>query len=511
MEKGFGGGYRLPALWAIAALCIAGGYPLGLTPAIAQAATRGTVAVRTLSHDVHSASRSSVVISNVQVSHDHFAAHSEPAVAENPRNPNNLVAASKFFSDVKNYRFKIGTYYSTNGGRSWHDSGLLPGFDEYHTVSDVSIAFSPDGVAYVSVLACDGLICPGTGNRAGIFVSRSDNGGKSFSKPVPVFVDNSGATFSDKPWIAVDASRGAGRGNVYVAWNLDSLGDPRGCTQADLAEQAPPKPLTEQGGIVLSRSTDGGKTFSPYSTLYPFTPSQSGIGAVPVVGPSGRVSVLFSSIDCGTGKIGNLDFVTSVDFGQTFSTPKAAVQDVDALPTHLGKATFRNATLPAFAASPVDGSLVVAWSDIRHGSADIFTSRSGPKGKSWSKPVQINDDSVKSGTDQIQPALAVSPNGTFSCSWFRYKQHSRLIDVMIAQSFDAGRTFGTSIRVTRKAWNPAIDAPEPEGKSSNTFIGDYQALTADNSTVHPVWNDTQDGSSQQIRTAVMSVGLFVRR
>ena len=31
----------------------------------------------------------------VQVSHDHFGAHAEPAVAVNPRNPRNLLAAAR--------------------------------------------------------------------------------------------------------------------------------------------------------------------------------------------------------------------------------------------------------------------------------------------------------------------------------------------------------------------------------------------------------------------------------
>src|SRR4051794_38385300 len=104
---------------------------------------------------------------NVRVSKDDFLAHSEPSVAENPRNPNNLVAGSKMFTDPNHYQFKIGTYYSKDGGKTWHDSGLLPGFDDYSLVSDVSIAFSPDGVAYVSVLAWDGEA------RSGIYVSRS--------------------------------------------------------------------------------------------------------------------------------------------------------------------------------------------------------------------------------------------------------------------------------------------------------------------------------------------------
>src|SRR4051794_36420020 len=69
--------------------------------------------------------------SNVKVSSDQYLAHSEPHVAENPANPKNLIAGSKMFTDPDNYEFKIGMYYSMNGGKSWTDVGWLPGYDSY--------------------------------------------------------------------------------------------------------------------------------------------------------------------------------------------------------------------------------------------------------------------------------------------------------------------------------------------------------------------------------------------
>src|SRR5947209_13761173 len=65
---------------------------------------------------------------NVRVSKDQYLAHSEPALAMNPRNHLNLLAGSKMFTDPVQYAFKIGTYYSKDGGKTWHDSGFLPGF-----------------------------------------------------------------------------------------------------------------------------------------------------------------------------------------------------------------------------------------------------------------------------------------------------------------------------------------------------------------------------------------------
>ena len=45
----------------------------------------------------------------------------------------------------------------------------------------------------------------------------------------------------------------------------------------------------------------------------------------------------------------------------------------------------------------------------------------------------------------------------------------------------------------------------------STFIGDYQALAVDNRTIHPLWNDTQNGKSQEIHTASLGFQVFTRR
>ncbi|HEX6507053.1 MAG TPA: hypothetical protein VF221_05415, partial [Chloroflexota bacterium] len=84
------------------------------------------------------------------------------------------------------------------------------------------------------------------------------------------------------------------------------------------------------------------------------------------------------------------------------------------------------------------------------------------------------------------------------------------IDVYIAQSTDDGRTFGHNYRVTQHSWDPSIDAPRPDPRGKSTFIGDYQALAVSNTAVHPLWNDTQNGHSQEIRTAVVSTQLLAR-
>ena len=56
-----------------------------------------------------------------------YRSHSEPHIAQSPRNPNVLVAASKQYNrdptSLADYEFKIGTYVSFDRGRTWTDLG----------------------------------------------------------------------------------------------------------------------------------------------------------------------------------------------------------------------------------------------------------------------------------------------------------------------------------------------------------------------------------------------------
>lgn len=443
---------------------------------------------------------------NVQVSNDSYAAHSEPMLAQNPVDPMNLVGGSKFFTDPRRYRFRIGTFVSDDGGASWRDNGPLPGFGAWPKLSDITIAFAPSGnIVYACVLVV-------RGRTSGIYVSRSFDRGHTWVAPVRVYLDRSGATFSDKPWITVDGTRGPHRGSVYVAWNLDRGSSANGESEADTLVQpvaAAPAPRSPVG-VVVARSTDRGRTFSPPITLTRFTPSAFALGATPVVAPNGRVFVAFLWWR-GRGRARRYDIglAESFDGGRRFNATHAIVRGVRPVPNHLPNGTFRNFSLPAFAVSPTDGTLLVAWTDMRRGDADIFKSVSRDGGRTWSIPARINDP-PGDGVDQFQPQLAAAADGSFSAMWFdrRYAAGNRLIDVAVARSGNDGRTFGPNLRVTARSWDPAIDAPQPEGRRSNTFIGDYQGLTADSTALHPFWNDTQNGRTQEIRTETVPLSML---
>jgi hypothetical protein len=439
---------------------------------------------------------------NVRVSHDSYMAHSEPMLAENPDNPLDLVGGSKFFTDPAHYQFQIGYFYSFDGGCTWTDGGVFPGFQQHYTLtSDPTFAFGLNNTVYAAVLfeAYPGM--------SGVAVSTSTDGGRTFGNPVNVFESQSSKNFNDKPWIGVDRTNGLNRGSIYVVWSYD-YGS--GC--------GPGNPCVNE--VAFSRSADGGKTFSPPRMIEgsaPFcanslpdrpphsTRCDAAIGATPIVMPDGTLAVAFlnsfGAIVYAARSIPDRQLiVTSPDGGTTWTAPVsvAAIRDIDVYFPH---EHYRNLSLPAFACDPNTGQLYITWSDLATGYADILFSTSINHGQTWSAPLRVNDDAPRTGAEHFQPQMAVAPDGVISISFFdtRVDPQHRLIDVFLAQSINHGASFLPNLRVTTRSWDPTVDAPF-DGVSQ--FIGDYQGLAVDNQFVHPFWNDTRT-SAQEIFTAAV--------
>lgn len=437
---------------------------------------------------------------NVRVSRDTDLAHSEPMLAENPKNPLNLVGGSKFFTDPAHYKFQIGYYSSFDGGCTWTDGGVLPGFTKDVTTSDPSFAFDNHNDVYAAILY------DGPQGRSGIAVSKSTNRGKTFGNPVSVFENQANHVFSDKPWIAVDQTAGPHNGNIYVAWSYDHNGV---CSYINNCTE----------DLAFSRSTDGGKTFSPVNLVEgnasfctnpatgrpaSSTKCDAAQGAIPVVEPDGMLAIAFPYIDLMSGHIPTRQLaISSPDGGSTWTSPVlvASIHDISG---SFPPEKYRNLSLPAFACDPRTGQLYLTWSDKQPRDADILFTTSTDHGHSWSLPLRVNDDALHNGANQFQPQMAVAPDGVVSISFFdtRLDPQHRLIDVYLAQSVDHGTTFLKNVRVTTQSWNPAVDAPIDE--YGDQFIGDYQGLAADNIFVHPFWNDTLTGAQEIFTAAIPS-------
>lgn len=393
---------------------------------------------------------------NARVSDGDFSAYDEPFVAADPDHPDLLVAASKVFTDNADYRFRVGTFSSDDGGRSWVEHGALPGLADAELVSDPVVAFGIDGAVFVSVIAVSRQ-GERSGEPWGVYVYRSDDGGATFS--APLVVDR--ATGDDKEWIAVDRSDGPNRGTVYVVWVRD-------CT------------------TFISRSRDGRAPFTPARFL-----SRACAGTQVAVGPTGDLYVVAPTYGIFSSTTVRFVLLVSHDGGERFDPPRTIAR-APVMPMTLNGG-MRAGTLPALAIAPDTGALVVAWNDPRDGAADIWLTQSTDDGRTFGEPVRVNDVAAN---DQFQPALVAAADGVVVVSWFdrRRDANNRLAEVMIARSGDGGRTFGESARVSTQRFDPANAAPYDLGQQR--FFGDYQGLALSGDAVVALWNDTRTGLQQ---------------
>jgi hypothetical protein len=150
----------------------------------------------------------------------------------------------------------------------------------------------------------------------------------------------------------------------------------------------------------MSTSTDGGLTWStPQATA----DQVHGLGGQPLVQPDGRVVVPFEGI----GRGGGIRAFTSDDGGSTWN---ASVL-VSAITSHRVTGV-RTSPLPS-AEIGRDGTVYVAWQDSRFepgGGANDIVLSSSADGTTWSPVARIPIDPVGSGIDHFLPGLAVDRN-----------------------------------------------------------------------------------------------------
>lgn len=376
----------------------------------------------------------------------------EPGIAVNPTNPQQSVAV---FQDNAH------AAYSQDRGNSWSAAeSVAP--QSYRVSGDVSTAFDNQGHAFVCYIAFDKL---GTFNywaqgatRNGIFVRRSLDGGKTWeANHVAVAEQPSqpGIPFEDKPYLVADNTRSKYAGNLYIGWTRWRLTDSQ---------------------MVLSRSTDDGKTWSAPVEIdaHPGLPRDdngAAEGFDGAVAPDGTLYAVWSQDN-------EIMLTVSKDGGKSFSHARAVIHTA---PIMFAIETLDRANgFPQIAVDPKSGRIYVTWSDYRNGDLDVFVSSSSDRGKHWSSATRVNNDAVHDGAEQFFQWLAVDPvDGSVNVMFYdrRRDPTNRKQIVVLARSTDMGRTFGNF------AWT------EEPFEAGGVFFGDYSGLAAYGGRVYGVWTE----------------------
>lgn len=270
---------------------------------------------------------------------------------------------------------------STDGGRTFAPSILVndDGQVIQHTFDSIQVA--PNGTLHMAWIdGREGKKEPGT------FVARSTDHGRTIAKNFKIDDDT---CVCCRTAVATSAD-----GVVYVAWRKIFDGNIR--------------------ETVVSRSSDGGETFSPSVVVghdrwvYPACPHRpASLG----VDQSGRLYVVWYTE--GADETPAVYVAYSDDRGKSFSSKRQLNRAKGTFPDH-----------PQMAVDPA-GRIAVVWEEQSPVRREVVISYSLDRGESFSTPVKLNE---KNGQT---PTVAVNRQGTVVMGW---KEHAMPAHRLVIQT-----------------------------------------------------------------------------
>ncbi|MDQ3979944.1 MAG: hypothetical protein M3314_10360 [Actinomycetota bacterium] len=399
-----------------------------------------------------------------------------PTIVRNPTDSSNVVASYRV--DRPNYSALL--QVSEDGGSTWAPTELpLPPGTEPCAATVAGrpcpfapdIAFDDDGKLYVLYVNLTGQ-----GNSPkNLWLSTSTDGGKTLAPPTRIAGE---LTFQARLAVAPDKT-------VHITWlqgketgNLSLLGANPIVAVHSLDEDA----KTFSTPVIVSDS--------PRERVGAASPVVDRKGNVAVIYQDFKGDRRdFENLE---GPVFEDPFALvvtrSTDGGKTFS--RGLEFESGLVPTRRFLVYLPES--PSMAAGP-DGALYAVWSDGRNGDEDVFLKRSPDGGETWGGPVRVNDNPARDRTNQYLPKVAVSDDGRVDVLFYdrRNDQRNILTDVFLASSDDKGRTF-TNRRVSSDSFDSRIGPSVSllHGADFGTKLG----LDSWGNNALAAWTDTREGN-----------------
>lgn len=339
---------------------------------------------------------------------------------------------------------------SFDGGATW-DLLTFPGVTEctggeFDRASDPWVSFAPNGDLHLMHLVLNIEPPPG---RPGGFGS---NGMMVQKIPAAAFADDkvTEAEVTDPILIAFDDQGDLHDKNtltadptdpdvVYTVW--DKLDIPTGAQiQPDRAVA-----LGFKGAALISRTTDGGQTWTEPERLYNPGGINQTIGNQIVVDDQGVAYDFFTEIlnfrndDGGSQFDLNLSMKRSPDKGETWLPHGRPLRidkilsvpvEIPAGDDNAGAGVRTGDIIPDVAADPRTGNLYAVWMDTRFSDGDhndIAFSMSTDGGDTWSDPVKVNqtpDNLTGDAGHAFTAAVHVAADGTVGVSYYDFRNNA---------------------------------------------------------------------------------------
>ena len=253
------------------------------------------------------------------------------------------------------------------------------------------------------------------------------------------------------------------------------------------------------GPTYFARSRDDGRTWEPARSIFDPGLNNQTISNAIVVLPNGMLIDMFVEI-IGTANGGftsSIAIIRSSDNGTSWSAPIKVADDFS-VGTHdpeTGAAVRDSALVPAITSGP-GGVMYVFWQDSRFSSGArdaIVVSRSTDGGSTWSAPARVSADAAVAA---FTPAGTVRADGTVGVTYYDLRPNTADRATLWAAYWLARSTDGATWQETQVAGPFDLDlAPLSTTSAAGYFLGDYQSLLSVGTTFIPMYVTTNVGDT----------------
>jgi len=355
------------------------------------------------------------------------------------------------------------TAVTRDGGKTWAknfvpfarcEGGNGGNHGNYERASDPWVTISPDGTVYQSGLTFDVFADLNIATQ----VSRSTDGGMSWSDPTPLIADTDPTVEDDKDSITADPIH---NGYVYAVWSRYIFTD---SSQSVLVSSP----------IWLSRTTDGGATWEAARVIYTPPSGVYATGLEIVVLPSGTLVGMFIQYDATSSASYT---ISSTDQGVTWSAPVLIDTDNDIGVVDVKTGEPVREGVANIAVNPSSGELYFVSMDARYSAGvrnGIIFYTSTDSGLTWSSPVQINQ---APSVQAFGPSIAATSSGRIAVAYYDFRNDNSDPNVLLTNywritSTDGGQTW------SEISLSSSFDLRTAPFTGLGYMVTDYEGLVA---------------------------------
>ncbi len=416
-----------------------------------------------------------------------ISAHNSPTVVRNPRNGSHLAVANR----IDTPQFSCALHTSRDGGATWRQAAIPVPRGEEPKCYAPDVAYGADGTLYLSFVTLQGR-----GNvPSAAWLSRSVDGGRTLSRPVKLL-----GPLSFQVRLIADPETA---GRLYITWlrvsevglyQFSETGNPIMFRRSDDGGRTWGS-STRVSAPSRQRAVAGSLAVGPGRELYvlyldlagdrlDYEGAHGGRGGDPY---SGRWQLVLSR---------------STNGGETWSE---ALVEERLVPTE--RFIVFIPPFPSLAVDRGSGRLYAGFQDGQLGDADVWVWASGDGGASWKEPTRVNDTQPQDRTTQYLPKLAVAPNGRLDAVYYDRRRDGldKQNEVSLQSSFDGGKSFTKRLTLSERPFDSQIGlGSERDLPDLGNRLG---AVVTDTGTL-AIWTDTRDGTEasnkQDIAEAVVA-------